>query len=104
MNPTPSFESNETNSLAQGRDWYAQTAEKQGYFNRKLASSEALFELNAIGSFEFTDAVRPGKDSTLALRQGYRRETFRSRSRNMELPMILAAATRDVLLSCFWIL
>ncbi len=101
MNPTPSFESNETNSLAQGRDWHAQTAEKQGYFNRKLASSEALFERNAIGSFEFTDAVRPGKDSTLALRQGYRREIFRSRSRDMELPMILAAATRDVLFDLF---
>ena len=101
MNPTPFFESNESNSLAQGSDWYAQTAEKRDYFNAKLASSEALFEQNAIGSFEFTDAVRPGKESTLALRQGYRRETFRSRSRNMELPMILAAATRDVLFDLF---
>ncbi|MEC9096054.1 MAG: hypothetical protein VX776_05435 [Planctomycetota bacterium] len=101
MNPTSFFEFNESNSLAQGSDWHTETFPDRDYLSRKLASSQALFELDSIGSFEFTDAVRPGKDASLALQQGYRRETFRSRSRNMEMPMILAAATCDVLFDLF---
>ncbi len=101
MNPSPFFDSNDSNSLAQGSDWHSQTTSDFEYVSAKTALSEALFAVDSIGSFEFTDAVRPGKDSSLMLQQGYRRETFRSRSRNLALPMILAAATRDVLFDLF---
>ena len=101
MNSSPFFESNEPKSLAQGSDWHAQKTADRDYLEQKVASTASLFELDSIGAFEFTDAVRPCKDSSLALQQGYRREMFRSHRRSMELSMILAAATREVLFDLF---
>ena len=101
MNSSPFFESNEPNSLAQGNGWHAQTSADREYLDSKIAATEELFAVESVGAFEFTDAVRPGKQASLSLQQGYRREMFRSKSRNMELPMILAAATKDVLFDLF---
>lgn len=66
MNSTPFFESNESKSLAQGSDWHAQKNADLDYLKQKVASTESLFEVDSIGAFEFTDAVRPGRDSSLA--------------------------------------
>ena len=101
MNPSPFFESNEANSLTQASGWHAQNTVDRELIEARMASTEALFAVDSVGAFEFTDAVRPGKHSTIPLQQGYRRELFRSRSRNMELPMILAAATKEVLFDLF---
>ena len=101
MNSSPFFESNEPNSLAQGNGWHAQASADREYLDSKIAATEELFAVESVGAFEFTDAVRPGKQASLSLQQGYRREMFRSKSRNMELPMILAAATKDVLFDLF---
>ena len=101
MNPSSFFESNKANSLTQESGWHAQNTVDRELIEAKMASTEALFAVDSVGAFEFTDAVRPGKHSTIPLQQGYRRELFRSRSRNMELPMILAAATKRCSLTCF---
>ena len=60
MNPVIIFESNKANSLTQESGWHAQNTVDRELIEARMASTEALFAVDSVGAFEFTDAVRPG--------------------------------------------
>jgi hypothetical protein len=65
------------------------------------SSRRRQFELKRQGGFEFTDAVRPSGNSKLALTQGFRYDKYVDEETKSEIPVIMAAASREVLFSVF---
>lgn len=53
------------------------------------------------GSFELTDAVRPSAQSRISPSQGFRYDKYVDEESKTEIPVIMAAASRQVLFSTF---
>lgn len=53
------------------------------------------------GAFELTDAVRPSYDLQIVPRQGFRRDHYRDDATGTSIPVLMASATRKVLLDLF---
>lgn len=53
------------------------------------------------GNFELTNAVRPSYDLQVIPRQGFRHETYNDDDTNANLPVLMAAATRESLFETF---
>ena len=66
------------------------------------AELEAHLSRDLYGQFRLTDAVRPSYDLTIVPRQGYRHDVFRDDDDRMSVPVIMAAADRDVLVDLFF--
>ena len=70
---------------------------------RSANDSQLSAHLNAskFGDFEMTDAVRPALDLKIQPTQGYRHEVYIDEETNAKVPVVMAAATRDVLFPLF---
>lgn len=67
-------------------------------------SSEELqthMGITRYGAFELTDAVRPSYDLQIVPRQGFRRDHYRDDATGTSIPVLMASATRKVLLDLF---
>jgi hypothetical protein len=67
-------------------------------------SSEELqthMEIARYGVFELTDAVRPSYDLRIVPRQGFRHDRYRDEATGTSIPVLMASATRRVLLDLF---
>jgi len=67
-------------------------------------SSEELqthMGITRYGAFELTDAVRPSYDLQIVPRQGFRSDHYRDEAAGTSIPVIMASATRKVLLDLF---
>lgn len=53
------------------------------------------------GNFEFTDAVRPSANAKIRPCQGFRYDKYVDEASKTEIPVIMAAASREVLFSVF---
>lgn len=79
-----------------------ETANNSGSF--ETLSSEELqthMEIARYGVFELTDAVRPSYNLQIVPRQGFRRDQYRDDSAGIAIPVLMASATRRVLLDLF---
>ncbi|MFM8218083.1 MAG: hypothetical protein ACKOJF_04110, partial [Planctomycetaceae bacterium] len=46
------------------------------------------------GSFELSDAIRPSVDLQIIPRAGFRRESYRDKQTGVEIPVLMAAASK----------
>jgi len=63
---------------------------------------ETHLGINRYGSFVLTDAVRPSYDLQVVPSAGYRHDTYRDRERGVEIPVLMAAASRESILDVFF--
>ena len=62
---------------------------------------EAHLGVNRYGSFTLTDAVRPSYDLKVTPAQGYRRDAYRDAETDSNIPVIMAAASSEVVFEVF---
>jgi len=62
---------------------------------------QSHLEVDTYGSFCLTDAVRPSMDLKIQPTQGYRHETYVDEESGSNVPVIMAAASRDTLFPLF---
>jgi hypothetical protein len=61
----------------------------------------AHLRVDQYGEFRLTGAVRPALDLKIVPRQGYRVETYRDEQAGLEVPVLAAAVSREVLFDAF---
>jgi hypothetical protein len=61
----------------------------------------AHLRVERYGDFVLTDAVRPALHLPVVPREGYRRDTFRDGPEGMQIPVLVAAASREKLFGLF---
>ena len=84
-------------------------ANKLGNGNTSFGSFEAASEgelaahlqVNQYDQFQLTDAVRPAMDLKIKPSQGYRHDTYVDEESNAKVPVIMAAASREVVFPLF---
>jgi len=84
-------------------------ANKLGNGNTSFGSFEAASEgelaahlqVNQYDQFQLTDAVRPAMDLKIKPSQGYRHDTYIDEESNAKVPVIMAAASREVVFPLF---
>lgn len=54
--------------------------------------------IDRYGSFDLTDAVRPSYDLQVVPRQGFRHDEYRDEASGDRIPVLMAAASRDILI------
>jgi hypothetical protein len=62
---------------------------------------EAHMRIARYGSFVMTDAVRPSYDLQVVPRAGYRHDSYRDRETGVDIPVLMAAASREKILDVF---
>ncbi len=62
---------------------------------------EAHLGVQRYGSFWLTDAVRPSYDLQVIPQQGFRRDVYQDEESRARVPVLMAAASRDVLFELF---
>jgi len=62
---------------------------------------EAHLGVNRYGSFTLTDAVRPSFDLDVVPSAGFRHDTYRDEASQQNVPVVMAAATRERLFDTF---
>ncbi|MBM4088209.1 MAG: hypothetical protein FJ276_02080 [Planctomycetes bacterium] len=62
---------------------------------------EAHLGVGRYGSFVLTDAVRPSYDLQVVPQQGYRHDVYQDEDRRSRVPVLMAAASKDVLFDLF---
>jgi hypothetical protein len=62
---------------------------------------EAHLGVKRYGSFILTDAVRPSYDLEVVPSAGYRHDVYRDRDTGVEIPVLMAAASREVIIDLF---
>ena len=61
----------------------------------------AHLQVNQYDQFQLTDAVRPAMDLKIEPSQGYRHDTYVDEETNAKVPVIMAAASKDILFPLF---
>ena len=62
---------------------------------------EAHLGVKRYGSFILTDAVRPSYNLEVVPSAGYRHDVYRDRDTGVEIPVLMAAASREVIIDLF---
>lgn len=62
---------------------------------------EAHLQVSQYGDFQLTDAVRPSYDLQVRPMQGYRHDAYRDASLRDGIPVLMAAASREILFDLF---
>ncbi|MBT4863986.1 MAG: hypothetical protein HON53_02550 [Planctomycetaceae bacterium] len=62
---------------------------------------EAHLGVKRYGSFILTDAVRPSYNLEVVPSAGYRHDVYRDRETGVEIPVLMAAASREVIIDLF---
>lgn len=63
---------------------------------------QAHLNIDRYGNFVLTDAVRPSYDLQVVPRAGYRRDAYQDRETGVEIPVLMAAASRENILDVFF--
>jgi hypothetical protein len=82
---------------------------RDGFATRTTSSFEDLSEdqleahlgVKRYGSFILTDAVRPSYNLEVVPSAGYRHDTYRDRKTGIEIPVLMAAASREIIIDLF---
>lgn len=62
---------------------------------------ELLLSIDSYGDFQLSDAVRPSFNANIQPSQGYRHDVYVDEESGREIPVIMAAASRDILFQLF---
>lgn len=62
---------------------------------------EAHLGVGRYGDFVLTDAVRPSYDLQIVPRQGFRRDVYQDEETRAQIPVLMAAASREILFELF---
>lgn len=62
---------------------------------------EAHLNIARYGNFWLTDAIRPSYDLQVVPRAGYRHDRYQDKESGLEIPVLMASASRDSLLDLF---
>lgn len=62
---------------------------------------QAHMGIDRYGMFQLTDAIRPSYDLQVVPRQGFRRDEYRDDANGSAVPVLMASATRDILMDLF---
>lgn len=77
------------------------TASMSGPIPRAEIERQRQLDKKTYGNFEFTDAVRPSPKAKVRPSQGFRYDKYVDEESKTEIPVIMAAASREVLYSVF---
>lgn len=83
---------------------HEETSSRNNVSSFKHLSEEALeahLGVAQYGDFYLTDAVRPSYDLQVKPAQGYRHDAYRDPSARNEVPVLMAAASREILFELF---
>jgi len=58
-------------------------------------------QVDRYGDFRLTEAIRPSLTRSVVPRQGYRRELYRDPQNGLEVPVLVAAVSREILFDLF---
>ncbi len=86
------------NSVTESTETSKSTGSFESLSNEELQTHMGI---SRYGVFELTDAVRPSYDLQIVPRQGFRRDQYRDESAGTSIPVLMASATRAVLLDLF---
>ena len=70
--------------------------------NLTEAQLEAHLRVARYGEFVLTDAVRPSFDLQVVPRTGYRHDVYRDAEAGVDIPVLMASASRDQILDVFF--
>lgn len=65
------------------------------------AQLDAHLRIASYGGFSLTDAVRPSFDLQVVPSAGYRHDVYKDRATGVEIPVIMAAASSDMMMDVF---
>lgn len=82
---------------------------REGVTSKRSSSFEDLSDdqlethlgIKRYGSFVLTDAVRPSYDLEVVPSAGYRHDKYRDRETGIEIPVLMAAASKEMVLDLF---
>ena len=74
---------------------------QSSFENLSESDLEAHLKIARYGDFVLTDAVRPSFDLQVIPRTGYRHDAYRDHENGMEIPVLMASASRDLVLELF---
>src|SRR5579871_1071207 len=74
---------------------------KSSFENLSETQLEAHLKIARYGDFVLTDAVRPSFDLQVVPRTGYRHDAYRDQDTGVEIPVLMASASRDKVLDLF---
>lgn len=87
------------------KNTYRDNEPKHGRSSFENLSEEQLethLKIARYGSFTLTDAIRPSYDLQVVPQQGYRHDFYHDKETGIKIPVIMAAASREVLLDIFF--
>ncbi|MFM7843482.1 MAG: hypothetical protein ACKPEY_04520 [Planctomycetota bacterium] len=90
----PGNSNSTTNSMAS-------TQPRTNYEQLTEADLEAHLQVARYGDFQLTDAVRPSYKLDVVPQQGYRRDSYRDSHSRARIPVLMAAASAEILFELF---
>ena len=69
--------------------------------NLSDAQLEAHMQVAKYGEFSLTDAIRPAFDLQVVPQAGFRHDVYKDRETGVDIPVIMASASREVLMDLF---
>ncbi len=79
----------------------AATPRRNSFDDLTTDELEAHLAIDTYGPFTLTGAVRPSYDLQIVPRQGYRHDTYQDDDGQAAIPVIMAAATKEILFDLF---
>lgn len=83
------------------RDGHPHTG-SSSFENLSEAQLEAHMKVARYGSFQMTDAIRPSFDLQVIPATGYRHDVYRDKETGVDIPVIMASASRESVLDLFF--
>lgn len=83
------------------RDGHPHTG-SSSFENLSEAQLEAHMKVARYGSFQLTDAIRPSFDLQVIPSTGYRHDVYRDKETGVDIPVIMASASRESVLDLFF--
>ncbi len=87
--------------LGPGSPQSYQPGRPSSFHSASTAELEAHLHADRYGDFWLTEAIRPSLDLSVMPRAGYRRDLFRDPSSGHAIPVLAAAASREILFELF---
>lgn len=82
------------------RDGHPHTG-SSSFENLSEAQLDAHMQVSEYGDFTLTEAVRPSFDLQVVPTAGYRHDVYRDKETGVDIPVLMASASREVLLDLF---
>jgi len=98
MGNAPGFPASKPNTVADNSPRTAPTSSFEKLSGEELEAHMGVFRY---GAFDLTDAVRPSYDLQVVPKQGFRHDSYLDPKTNTEVPVIMAAASRERLFELF---